>query len=394
MATLPTSERTAFPDYENFAFCNSPILLDIQNAAKDTTIKSVRVFLWIWHGDLKKVLGSPNHTMEKDQVSVNDNYIQLQIDGLVKSFLVAPTTAQNTDQPNFAYNELTNPAITGQGVFYQIQKEVTSDAGTVITNEPTHFATLGYLWNYEQTENFEFDGTGGGASGFKRTVNRFYNPQIHNYIEQSFNLEADPNVITTENMINVTDITPPAAFSRCSRDSSFIAYIDKLGLFQMFTPHGKITTLGQITGDSVPLAFRNASKIDNTYTHHKTRVNTEINQKYIVNTGYITEDMTDIVEEIMYSDKVYLIKFKGDVQTETTVGITVDNTFITVDDTTITVDEASIGAEFLSFFKTHRQIPVTIANREFLLKTMINDKIKIDYNIELEETSNKINNTR
>jgi hypothetical protein len=34
---------------------------------------------------------------------------------MVKAFLINPPNAPNTSQPEFAYNELTNPAITGQG---------------------------------------------------------------------------------------------------------------------------------------------------------------------------------------------------------------------------------------------------------------------------------------
>jgi hypothetical protein len=38
------------------------------------------------------------------------------------SYLINPQTLLNTNQPTFAYNELSNPVITGQGVFWQVIK--------------------------------------------------------------------------------------------------------------------------------------------------------------------------------------------------------------------------------------------------------------------------------
>jgi hypothetical protein len=91
----------------------------VQNIAKTNTIQS-----------LKRIFGgtqtstTPNATYVK-RISVSDDHI-IEIADVVKGFLINPPNAPNTSQPEFAYNELTNPAITGQGVFWQVITDVTS----------------------------------------------------------------------------------------------------------------------------------------------------------------------------------------------------------------------------------------------------------------------------
>ncbi len=392
---LPIGDRTIINTVDQIYFSRSPIHLRLQNAAKDNSILSVAVYLWIWNGDQEAVLGKPNFTLQKDKVSASDDYINFQVADLIRSFLIRPLNAPNTNQPTFAYNELTPPAITGQGVFWQIVVDITSTAGTVRSNDVTNFATLGYRWNYEQND---LTGNNGidpdGSLGFTGPVTKWYNPQIHNYITQSFNLTNPVATANTENMITVTPVVPPAGFTRCSRDPSLIVFLNKLGLWEMFTPNGKFTASSDIESEVSNKSFRDPSKVDNTYVHSKQRRALTVSQDYIINTGSLTEDMVNTIEQLIYSSKVYLIRFTGDTQLVATTGITVDNTFITVDDITITVDSATVGSEFLGFFKTHQQIPVVISDSDFVRKTRVNDKNEVNYNIALDETNNKINNIR
>jgi len=104
--------------------------------------------------------------------------------------------------------------------------------------------------------------------------------------------------------------------------------------------------------------------------------------------------MNSIIEELFYSPKVFLIKFKGDTETTTTVGITIESTLVTIDSTEITIDSQTVTAEYLGMLKTFQQIPVIVTDSDFQRKTRVNDKINIDYNLKFEETNNKINQIR
>jgi hypothetical protein len=61
-------DRTNISTADKITFANSPIHLRIQNVAKNNTIQSVVVYLWIWNGNQNKVLGTPNATYVKNKI--------------------------------------------------------------------------------------------------------------------------------------------------------------------------------------------------------------------------------------------------------------------------------------------------------------------------------------
>ena len=385
--TLPVLDRTNIANDTDISFCNSPIHIRLQNALQDNTIESAYVYLWIWNGAQNKTLGNPNHTFYKTKVSATDTYLNFEISEQIKSYLISPSNAPNTNQPNFSYNEATNPAITGQGVFWQIVADITSAGVTTRYNFRTSFATLGYRWANEQTANTFYNVD-------VPSSDKWYNPKIHNYIEQDFDFTKTVATATSGNIINVTDVTPPTAWSRISRDPYLIVYLNKVGLWEMFTPHGKAVRTAKKEISTSNVNYRDPSRIDNSYTHHKLTDNFDVTETITINTGSLTEDMVYQVEQIVYSPKVYLIRFVGDVQTTTLIGVTIDNTFITLDDLNTTIDGLSITESYLSKYKTHEQIPVILTDTDFTFKNRVNDKNQIDYNLKFEITTNKINDIR
>jgi hypothetical protein len=392
--TLEVVDRTNIDTVSKITFANSPIHLRVQNIAKTNTIQSLKAYLWIWNGAQNKALTTPNATYVKRKISVSDDYINIEIADVVKAFLINPPNAPNTSQPEFAYNELTNPAITGQGVFWQVITDVTSTSGVERIVGATRYATLGYRWNYEQNLLANNGNNPNGANGFITAVNKWYNPTVHNYISQSFNLSTTVSNATSANVVTLSDVVPSIAYTRCSREPLLIVFLNKLGLWEMFTTHGKATIKNKIESNTSSRSFRDPSRIDNRYTHSKIRDISEVMQTYTVNTGALSEDMNDTIEQLIYSPKVYLIKFKGDIQTLDTIGLTIDNNFITTDSLNISISTATTTNNNKGFFKTHQQIPVIVTDSNFTRKTRLNDKNAIDYTIEFEETNSKILNIR
>jgi hypothetical protein len=64
-------------------------------------------------------------------------------------------------------------------------------------------------------------------------------------------------------------------------------------------------------------------------------------QTYTVNTGALRRRYERNYRAVIYSPKVYLIKFKGDIQTLDTIGLTIDNNFITTDSLNISISTAT-----------------------------------------------------
>jgi hypothetical protein len=348
------------------------------------------VYLWVWNGNQDKALGAPNRVLFKKKVSSSDTYINFEIADYIRAFLESPDNAPNTNQPQFGFNLFSEAAITGQGVFWQIVTDITSTAGTVRNNYETNFATLGYRWNYEQNALGNNGVAPNGSTGFLGAVNKWYSPKFSQYFSQSFKLDNTIAAATTANMITRTPVTPDASWTRCALDAALIVYINKLGLWDIFTPHGKITASSSIEGQEQNKGYRDPSRVDNTYQHSKLRAGLDVSQSWQINTGSLTEDMINDVEQILYSPKVYLIKFNGQIQEATTIGITIDSTLVTIDDTNITIDSVSILEEFVGDYKAYEQIPVIVKDSDFTRKNRVNDKNAIDYNIKFEETNNKI----
>lgn len=388
--TLPIGDRTAIDSAEKITFCGSPIHLRLQNTAKDATIQSAFVYLWIWNGAQNKTLGAPNRTLFKKKISASDTYINFEVADYIRAFLENPDNAPNTNQPNFAFNLFSEAAITGQGVFWQIVADITSTAGTVRHNYWSNFSTLGYRWSYEQNSLGNNGISPNGSTGFLGAVKKWYSPKVSQYFTQTFNLTNLVSTATTANMITRTPVTPPSAWTRCALDAALIVYLNKLGLWEIFTPHGKITASSSISSSEQNKSYRDPSRLDTTFQHSKLRTNLDAVQSWTINTGSLTEDMINDVEQILYSPKVYLIKFNGDIQESSTVGITIDSTLITIDNTNITIDSETIAGEFIGNYKSYEQIPVIVKDSDFTRKNRINDKNAIDYNIKFEETNNKI----
>lgn len=385
----PTPTLTAISNENQIYFCNSPIHLRLQNALTDASIQSVLVYLYMWRGSQNAPPETPNVTLSKTKVSQSDTYINLEISDYLKSFLIG-----DDNQPNFAFNELDVPAITGQGVFWQVVAEITSTDATVTTQYQTNFVTLGYRYNYEQNAIRNNGVTPYGSLGFQQNISKWFNPKVKNYFNQNFDLTKTIEEATTSNIIVYTDYEPTSAQQRCTLDPTIIVYLNKLGLWEQFTPQGKIVVSSKIDSDTSNRGFRDPSQIDNSYIHSKMRTNLDVTQTWMINTGRLDESDVQAVEEIILSPKVYLIRFKGDVYYPDEIGVTVDSTYITVDDTTITVDNKTVAIGDVGYFKTFQQIPVIVTDSDFGRKTRLNDKNAIDYNIKFDETNNKINNIR
>ena len=373
MATLPIEDRTPITSASQVTFANSPIY--IRNTA---TSNPQIVYIWVWNGNLNKTLGAANSILSKSKVSDSDNYIQFKVQDLILPYL----------NPNFAFNEVDMPAVSGQVVFWQAK---TYSNDILIADTGTNIATVGYRWSYEQ--NFILGNNGilpNRNIPYNDTVNKWYNSKIHHYFTQNFNFELSMSEANTNNIITTSQLTIPSGWSRCSLDPCLIVFINKLGLWETFTPNGKLFTQEKVDFDNQNRSFRDESRIDNTYAHYKDKRNVETTQTFIINTGGLDETMNETVKQIILSPKVYFIRFKGDLVIPEAVGVTIDNTYITIDDTIQTIDSDTVGLEDIGFYKTFQQIPVIVTNQDFTEKKRLNDKSKIDYVLNLEQTNSSI----
>jgi len=170
-----------------------------------------------------------------------------------------------------------------------------------------------------------------------------------------------------------------------------IAYINRLGLWDTFTPFGKFVESIDTKRDEFQNSFRNPLNVNSQIQHLQQTGNAKGVRKFQINTGLLDERNNYQVREIIQSSKIYLVVFEKDVFEAESIGLTVDSTIVTVDNTTITADSVTVTSEDLGNYSVFTQIPVKNLTSSFIKKTKLNDKSSISYTLELEETNNFIN---
>lgn len=183
----------------------------------------------------------------------------------------------------------------------------------------------------------------------------------------------------------------PATTKQQTGVKTIIAYINRLGLWDVFTPFGKVIETIETKREEFSSSFRDPLNINAQIQHFKQTGAPKGMRKYSINTGLIDERNNYQVREMLASPKIYLVIFNEATFTAANVGETIDSTTTTIDDTTITIDNDTVTGDNIGFYSSFIQIPVTSKTNSFAKKTQLNDKSSISYTIELEETNNFIN---
>ena len=382
-------------DLSQVAFCNSPVVvrIDLLNdfPAYVPPEINTRIRLQLVTFDINDALGEVNintHVLDKARVSSDDKYVAFEIQDYLKNDLIRKDNINNVDFPVLLYHNTSLPYVQGMCLFYRYSyyayDETTSVPAINVTNK---VATLGYRWRNEQSP---FYGSFvGGANGFNvaTTPVKKYAEYIPYYAKQEFNFGPDR---TSNNFIVTSQVMPPSVV--CVKEPILFIYLDRQGLFQYITTTGKVTINDEIKRQESQKAFRDSSMINTESTHFKNTSIEEVFQTYTVNTGVMDESINNVLEELLYSPKIYLVRFYGERWTIAQQGITVDNDIITVDNETITIDSDTITLADVGYYSTYIQVPVTCIDTDFVKKTNINDKRDISYFFKFKETASKVKN--
>lgn len=355
--------------------------IDYVGSPKHIHITSGNVFdkakveLWVWAGDLSGYSASPTFIIEKVLVSSVDTAIEIELSDYIKP-LIQPRV-------DFGYSV----DAFDECVYYQTQITLYNGTTIVDTNPipeyvDTRLATLGYNWYWEGEATFDFKN---GSFGFNNTVqNKYYYEHI-SYATISLNLSG---ATSSFEMIKRTSFMPPLNLIKCTDMPAIIVYLNKQGLFDSFNVTGNITITTKTNRETYKRGTRNPLGNDRSEFHTTRDYNVGSLDKYVINTGLLTQEMGELVEEILHSDIVYLIMFEESFHPSG--GITVDSTDITSDNTIITVDvSAGTGTD-----TPFRQIPVNVTSSDFERKLRIKDKANIFYTLELTDSNAKRNQIR
>jgi hypothetical protein len=375
MELLPI-ERTIINDSSKLILAGSSFNIELPI----TTQIDVQLYVWVWTGAQNKTLGPETFMLPKAKVSSTDTYINIEVNEQIISYIEASRLSYTYISDN------TKPDNSDLAVFVQWKWIFNDSTGGI---SPTYIATRGYRWDYEKN-SFGISNLDRpyGAHGQLPTIAplKKYSPAI-SYFERNFVYGQAIDVATTRNVIVATPIVPSLeSLDACQRELFLIVYLNKLGLWEQFTPYGKVSTPNSVDSEKYNLSHRRPRQIFNDVAFSKRKQISEVLKSYQINTDYIDESVNDVIEEIIYSPSIYLVKFAGDYQTVVDP-ITIDSTLVTIDNTDITID--SQGSDPTKY-KTFQQVPVICTTENFEPKTITNDRNKIDYTISFEETTSKI----
>ncbi len=343
-----------------------------------TTQIDAKLYVWVWTGAQNRILGPPTFILPKAKVSIEDQYINFEVNEQIISYIEASKLSYTYIDDN------TKPDNSDLAVFVQWKWVFNDNTGGVSS---TYIATRGYRWDYERNSFgvSNLDKPYGAHGQLPTTApQKKYNPAI-NYYERNFVYGQAIDVATTRNIITANLIVP-TNLDACQRELYLIVYLNKLGVWEEFTPYGKVSAPNAVTADKYNLSHRRPRQIFNDVMFSKRKELSEVLKSYQINTDYIDESVNDVIEEIIYSPAIYLVKFAGDYQ-EVVDPITIDSTLVTIDNTDITID--SQGSDPTKY-KTFQQIPVICTTENFESKTSLNDRNKIEYTLSFEETTSKI----
>jgi len=380
---LATPTLTNIDSKAKIFFAQSPIHFNLQNESLDASIQKVTVEVYIWRGyqtaDLPTAPSVVFNNIPK--ISPDDNYIAIEIHNEVKAFITSSNL--NKNNPQWAYNTTNVPTTAGEGCYFHIVYKVDDES---VKQLGTYFATTGYRYNFEQT--------GGNYTGYQNIETARKYAKSINYAAYDFDLTTvaatsysgrGENGIIWENPIN------PSNRETQTGVKSLIAYVNRLGLWDVFTPFGKFTESIETKRDEFNSSFRDPLNVNSQIQHLKQTGAPKGVRKFTINTGLIDENNNYQVREILQSSKVYLVIFSDDVFATESVGLTIDSTVVTIDDTSITIDSNTVTTNDIGFYSKFVQIPVKNSTTNFLKKTRLNDKSSISYTLEFEETNNFIN---
>tara|TARA_R110002050_G_scaffold119989_1_gene237889 strand:- start:46 stop:1026 length:981 start_codon:yes stop_codon:yes gene_type:complete len=324
-------------------------------------LKRVEVDLYIWDGLETQQPTIPQYTIAKSRITGNDN-ITLEIGELVRDYInisfnndynsisryvrAVVNSFDDADEP-FQTNPITSTyiALDGYGYFEEgANPELSRNALISADNIYLPENTAG---------NFPIFAEGVGKVIIDSNTTQITDNGNTNQKVQYITIPANSSTIlvydtddsTLRKTITVTNICEPK-FTPYK-----ITFVNKFGVFENMFAFKKSSEVSNVTDELFKRNIvTNASSNYNTYDNQKSRMNVNAQTSLTLNTGFIKEDMNQTIEELFYSENVY----------------------IRYEDKTLAVIPTSKSLQY---------------------KTVLNDKL-INYTVQFDFAFDRINNVR
>jgi len=281
------------------------------------SLKSVVVDLYVWDGTVSDQPVSPAYTINKSVISGQTN-ITLEIAELVRDYF---TITFNDD-----YNSIARYVRTVVSSFDDSDEPF--ETNPIVT---TYVALDGYGY-FEEGTNPELDrhalmsatniylpeGTTGKLPIFAEGVGKVIIDGVTTQITDNGNTNQkiqyvtipadkssiqvyDTNDTTLKKTITISNICEP-------KYTSFkVTFVNKFGAFQDLYFFKKTSEVTNVTDELFKKnIITNTASTYNTYDNQRGRMNVNAQTSLTMNTGFIKENMNQTIEELFYSENVYI----------------------------------------------------------------------------------------
>ena len=281
------------------------------------SLKSVVVDLYVWDGTISDQPVTPAYTINKSVISGQTN-ITLEIAELVRDFI---TITFNND-----YNSIARYVRTVVSSFDDSDEPF--DTNPIVTD---YVALDGYGY-FEEGTNPELDrhalmsatniylpeGTAGKLPIFAEGVGKVIIDGVTTQITDNGNtnqkiqyvtIPADKSSIqvfdtddsTIKKTITISNICEP-------KYTPFkITFVNKFGAFEDLYFFKKTSEVTNVTDELFKKnIITNTSSTYNTYENQRGRINVNAQTSLTMNTGFIKENMNQTIEELFYSENVFI----------------------------------------------------------------------------------------
>jgi hypothetical protein len=281
------------------------------------SLKSVVVDLYVWDGTISDQPVSPAYTINKSVISGQTN-ITLEIAELVRDFIIITF--------NDDYNSIARYVRTVVSSFDDSDEPF--DTNPIVTD---YVALDGYGY-FEEGTNPELDrhalmsatniylpeGTAGKFPIFAEGVGKVIIDGVTTQITDNGNtnqkiqyvtIPADKSSIqvfdtddsTVKKTITISNICEP-------KYTSFkVTFVNKFGAFQDLYFFKKTSEVTNVTDELFKKnIITNTSSTYNTYENQRGRINVNAQTSLTMNTGFIKENMNQTIEELFYSENVFI----------------------------------------------------------------------------------------
>ena len=273
----------------------------------------VRVDLWIWKGEHTAATSrDPDFVLTKDKLNSDDAIVEINIADYI------------ADTINPRFNPFNGANNNSDNSFFYYEVRYFNNNTLIYTSQSTLLiGCLGWRYDYE---NFTLSqAVGGGNFPNGDNDNEFgynnLNSKLNYFKYTNSMVDTSSKVWSTNRSFPISNITTSKIYYDdivdllspsqivCSPYNYGIGFINKSGNWDMFPIFGKVSVNIDRSSTKYNRGFRFKTDFIDRFQNSVMEVNTTEKVSYIVNTGKLSELMSNYLETIMYSPRLFIIDY-------------------------------------------------------------------------------------